>query len=176
MKKNSDYRFYINKRGATISIQNLKNNSVNGFSFKGKGYKYCSQIDGFTVLDSSFVIYDSAWRKFLEYDFRGNYIYGRTNENTEFPYSINSAVAVDSLILVTGINYRGWENFRNGISYPNLFLIDVKNNKLHWQQSLFQASLARYKRDDVNFHPQMNAQEIKKMIIFIINLISVPVK
>lgn len=154
--KYEDKIIFLNKNHCDITILDSNYTIKNYFNIKGKGQGFCNGIYAAICTDSSIIVYDNQIWKFAEYRYNSEFIDERINASEKIPHNINNMVSVNGNILATGVCNLGWNNFTNGKTYPNVFLLDYKGNKLIQKMNYTPISYEKLNRTSVHFHPSIN--------------------
>jgi len=149
----------VNRRFNGITIIDSNKKVLKRFSIKGRGLGFCNFIHSAAVNNNQLLFYDSSFRKFLFYSFKGNLIEEVKNSYSELPYSINSLFWIDKNILAVGITSDGWIKYKNYKLYPNTFLFNLKD-KYIVKRSIFSSLINQADKEDVVFHPDINELKI----------------
>lgn len=145
---NNEKYFFISPDNCTIVIIDKSGNYINGFSVKGKGFRLLKFINASVVMDTSIILYDSSLRKFVEYNYNGEFIKEIINNGSSFPYHISGIVSNKSSYFCMGIDNDGYQEYLRKKEYANFFQFDLDNLEVINKYSIFPDGFTEYLESD----------------------------
>lgn len=155
--------FIVSQENCSVGIIDTNLSLNNSFAIKGKGLGYLSFINSFAIRDTVMIFYDSSLRKFVEYNFSGQFLYQKMNKNIELPYHISDMIFYEDKYYFTGINNMGYQKYSNKKEYENFFVvsnsIEYLLNKFILQPEIMKKFLIN---NDISASPVSNPFFLRK--------------
>lgn len=163
--KANNYFYILNKNSFVINEYDNNFDFIRSIGKRGKGPEEGLEISHYFFNQDTLVILDWISRSILTFK-DGKWLEKRLLESSQIlPNHISSLVRLDNQkVFITGNNADGWQKITHGLSYQNLFILDLENQKIDSSFSLIPNDiLAGIKRGDVISSPVSSAFTIKKL-------------
>lgn len=133
-----DQYFIISKDDFKVLRYNKHfNNLMNTYGRAGRGPGEGNFIQSYEITSDKIILYDSGLRKIICFDYDGNLIFEKHVQDQTFPYNITDLIHVYSdVYLAAGISMEEWNNFNQGQSYKNVYLLRINSTNLEVLDSI----------------------------------------